>query len=276
MMQLTLVTGNNQKNTISEFKATDFDSLKPSLCTLVLHVTEHYVNYGIVHQNEFKYLKKINYSNDLYAVLDNEFEKQNAFFEVYTIVHGVNTSIIPSSFFQGNTMRFGLPKLRETEQTISTEIDSNKKGIIAMHKTTLEDINKSFPETKYLSTIAPIAKSLPKEGVQLAVINESSKTQILLVKDGNTLLCESYDCPSATEVLFFTLSALKVNHIEDQSICTFHLACDERGAEIKSLFEGYFENIKLFSSQVGMYGFPLSKEDRINYQLVLSAISCVS
>lgn len=276
MMQLTLVTGNNQKKTISEFKASDFSSLKPSLCTLVIHATLDYLYYSVYFENKCKYLKKLDWHQNYTSILEEEFLKQNAFFAVHVFTHGLESSTIPRSLFSGKKTIPTTHKSIQNAQLEPTNLDSNTKLVLTVSTDITNAVYKVFPEATFHSCIAPLYRSLPTTGIQVGVVNEKEITHVILVKDNQILLSEKYDCPSPTEVLFFTLSALKVNKIEDQALCTFHLGCDAKGGEIYNLFKEYFENIHEFYQNTNSHGFPLNQNDIKDFQIVLNALPCVS
>ena len=272
MTQLTLVTGNNQKNTINEFKSPDYPGLKSSLCTLYLNPTKQFLFYGIAYNGVFHYLKKIHWETDYETIIKNEFDANSSFMEVLSLSFEEDTTLIPNSFTGTNKKKLNhyMPGANK-KNTHTTALNATVHSIYTEQTEWLSAILKIFPESKVTNSFSPFINTPVKTEYKVIVNTSIQKTQLVLLRNNSILLCEQYTTPNETESLYFILNVLKVNNIEDQSRCTLLLCCESNEQKMNSTVSEYFENIILPSDNVNIHGFPLSKQDKIDYLYILSA-----
>jgi len=270
-----LVTGNNQKNTISEFKSSEYSSLKASLCTLYLHPTSSFLFYSIHQNGTCHYLKKIHWEENKEEIIEREFDTNAAFREVTCLSFPKNSTIIPNSFVskRKEENKFYMSQGEVKDSVLTASLGANERVLFQQSSKWEGLFNSSFPECSHTASTAPMVKVLKSEKYCLIVATSEDKTQVTLKEKDQLLLSELYLTETATDSLFFVLSILKVHNIEDQSLCNIHLLCETNEGEMQSAFSDYFENIQLSSSNINS-AFPLSHQDKIDFSVVLNAAKC--
>lgn len=270
-----MVTGNNQKNTISEFKSPEYSSLKASLCSLYLHPTSSFLFYSIYHNGKCHYLKKIHWEQNKADVFSREFDSNTSFQKVTCLSFPDCSNVVPKSFVSSNKEdnKYYMGQSDVSNSIVSASLGSNKV-LLFNHDSKWEDIiNTCFPESNHTLSISPFLEEINDNPYSIVIATSENKTQISLKEGEALLMSEVYTTESETDSLFFTLSVLKIHNIDDQAHCNIYLLCETNEQAMKNTFQDYFENIHLASSE-NSSSFPLSKQDKLDFAVAINAVKC--
>jgi hypothetical protein len=270
-----LVTGNNKKSTISEFKTADYGSLKASLCTLYLHLTDSFLIYSLSQNGVNHYLKKIHWEENRKEILEKEFDMSNAFSKVVCLSFPKSSSLIPSSFLtiqkEDNKAYIGKEEVKDS--ILTSTLNTNESLVFSNNYNWEDIVNSTFPECIYLTSFTPFIQNIEDPKYSIFVSTSGNRTHLVLKEKSTILLSQLYITETETETLYFILGVLNAHKIEDQSLCSLHLLCESNETEIHESLGEYFENISLGSNK-SETNFPFSLQDKIDFSIVLNAAKC--
>ena len=270
MTQLTLVTGNNNGICISEYKSDTFNELRPSLCSIQLYATAESLFYSIIYEDKVHYLKELNWQENPLEVLSKEFDKEVEFASVKATFFGMGLKVLPKSFHGTNTPSESLLQTSSSSLPLTYTPVSSYVAAYHVDSHLKKAITTTFPSCEILPVISSYCHSKTNaDKSELKLFQQGDQTILLLFNIGKLVLAEQYLTPTVTESLYFALSALQINHLENTSDCVLHLIGCEKHSEWKETFQSYFEFTESPETIGLANSIMLSNKEKQHFQFVL-------